>query len=101
MYTSGRTVKSTAAKQNVGLTVTKATSQARRIADRIMPGAGVTVESRLSHDLATDTPTVVTTITHPTGHEAALALWTALFALPGVIRNGSRDSARMVITRKA
>lgn len=99
MYTSGRTVKSTARKQDLGLTVTKATSQARRIADRIMPGAGVTVESRTSWDPTADVATVVTTITHPANHEAAFALWTALFDLPNVIRNGSRDSARMVITR--
>ena len=50
------------------LTVTKATSQARRHVDKIMPGVMATVESKLSHDLATDTPTVTTTITFPAKH---------------------------------
>jgi hypothetical protein len=47
------------------LTVSKATSQARRAVDRIMPGVMATVESKLSHDLKADTALVVTTITFP------------------------------------
>jgi hypothetical protein len=98
-YTSGRSVKSTARKLATGLTVQKATRDARRIIEQVMPGVGVTVTSRISWDFDSDRQTVVTTITHPTDHAGAFALWAALFALPNVLRNGSRDSARMVITR--
>jgi hypothetical protein len=60
------------------LTVTKATSQARRHVDKIMPGVMATVESKLSHDLATDTATVITTITFPANHPATRNLEAAL-----------------------
>lgn len=81
------------------LTVTRATAEARRLVDRIMPGVGATVESRRSYDMDSDTPTIITVITHPAGHPAAFALWTALVGLPGHLRAGSQDSARMVVTR--
>lgn len=67
------------------LTVTKATQQARRHVDRIMPGVGATVESRLSHDLATDTPTVVTTISFPEGNAGQHTLYAAISTLPGYL----------------
>jgi hypothetical protein len=66
------------------LTVPKATAQARRIVDKLMPGAMATVESKLSHDLATDTPTVVTTVTFPFAHENAENLAVELNGLTGV-----------------
>jgi len=60
------------------LTIKQATSQARRHVDRIMPGVGATVDSRLSHDLASDTPTIITMITFPEHHAAGVALMDAL-----------------------
>ena len=65
------------------LTIQKATSQARRHVDRLMPGVMATVDSRLSHDLETDTPLVITTVTFPANHHAAQLLSVALLALPG------------------
>lgn len=99
MYTSGLKAKSTARKQDLGLTVSKATSQARRIADRIMPNAGVTVESRTSWDPTTDVATVVTTVTYPRTW-AYQTLGEALGALPHVIDSVWADSS-IVITRAA
>lgn len=66
-----RAVKSRATKQDVGLTVPQASREARRITDKLMPGQGVTVESRRSHDLATDTPTIITYITYPEAADAS------------------------------
>jgi hypothetical protein len=65
------------------LTVPQATSQARRHVDKIMPGVMATVDSRLSHDMATDTPTVTTTVTFP-AHIISEPLQKALAGLPGV-----------------
>jgi hypothetical protein len=65
------------------LTVTKATSQARRIVDRIMPGMMATVDSKLSHDLATDTATVITTVTFPENADGQRDLFRALETLSG------------------
>jgi transglutaminase/protease-like cytokinesis protein 3 len=101
MYTSGRTVKSRAAKQDLGLTPVKATREARKLVQRIMPNAFATIESKLSYDFEANTATVVTTITFPADHEAAFTLWTNLAALPGAIGSGSRNSARMTVTRTA
>ncbi len=48
------------------LTIQRATVQARAKVDKVFPQkAGATVSSRLSHDLATDKPIVITTITYP------------------------------------
>jgi len=96
-----RAVKSNARKQNLGLTVPAATVQARRIADRIMPGAGVTVESKGSHDLDTDTPVIITTVTFPANMAATakVALSLALTDLAGNIRQSDADSS-ITITRK-
>lgn len=86
-------------RQDLGLTVPVATRQARAIADRIMPGIMATVESRTSHDLATDTPVIITTIMFPRGHEARHLLVKTLASTlnPAGIRDA--DSS-IVITRK-
>jgi hypothetical protein len=103
MYTSGRTVKSRSKRQDVGLTVVKATRQARALVDRVMPGVGATVDSRLSHDLDTDTPTVVTTVTFPRNHAMLPALAAAFGGMGGpygdTINNALADSS-ITITRR-
>lgn len=93
------TIRATAKRtQNVGLTRTKATTQARKIVDKVMPGAGATVDSRTSADPATLEATVVTTITFPRGHDSADLLFTTLNrSIIGTIRYA--DSS-IVITRK-
>lgn len=79
------------------LTIKQATSQTRRHVDRIMPGVGATVDSRLSHDLASDTPTIITVITFPETADASdLACWAE--RVPGVITS-TWDSTRITITR--
>lgn len=88
----------TKTKKPALLTITKATSQARRHVDRIMPGVMATVDSRLSHDLDTDTPIVVTTVTFPRMHDGISDLRAALHALSG-IRDCRTETARIVITR--
>jgi hypothetical protein len=80
------------------LTVPQATSQARKHVNKLMPGVMATVESKLSHDLATDTPTVVTTVTLPAGHVNAGPLSSALRSLPGIIL-ARHEPARIVLTR--
>jgi hypothetical protein len=80
------------------LTVTKATSQARRHVDKIMPGVMATVDSRLSHDMATDTPTVITTVTFPANHPATRDLEAALVTKLDH-RKVDFGPARIVITR--
>lgn len=79
------------------LTVAQATSQARRHVDRVMPGAMATVESKFSHDLATDTALVITTVTYPATDHAA-PLFEALKTLPGTVEVKG-FAARAVITR--
>ena len=81
-----RTVKSNAKRQNLGLTVPVATRQA-------------TVESKLSHNLATDTATVVTTVTFPAGQSGRTGLALLLANLPGRTARTVADSS-IVITRK-
>lgn len=78
------------------LTIAKATSQARRIVNRVMPGAMATVESRHSWDAATDRQTVVTTITFPAGQGGYL--FAKLSRLGG---QAELFPARIVITRTA
>ena len=92
-----RAVKSKARKQDLGLTVPVATRQARAIADRLMPGQGVTVESRRSHDLTTDTPTIITHITFPETADASDAALT-IEHLPGVLRS-TWSTCSITITR--
>lgn len=55
------------------LTVSQATSRARRATDRIMPGVNATVDSRFSHDLTANTPLVITTVTFPRETPATLS----------------------------
>lgn len=80
------------------LTVQQATREARRHVDRIMPGIMATVDSRLSHDLESDTPLVVTTVTFPVAADGQLKLLRALDSLAGVIDYTWADSS-IVITR--
>lgn len=86
-----------ALRKPAGLTVTKATRDARRLVDRIMPSVGATVESKLSHDLATDTPTVTTVVTFPHMHPAISELRFALDQLAK--RDIKTDPSRITITR--
>jgi hypothetical protein len=85
-------------KPSPALSVALATRQARRHVDAIMPGVMATVESRLSHDLDTDTPTVVTTVTFPRMHPAISELRLALTGLRGQ-RDTRTDADRITITR--
>jgi len=85
-------------KTSALLSVTKATTQARRIVDKFIPGVMATVESRLSHDLDADVPIVITTITFPADRQGCGELSSALTALPGY-RGGNFDECRIEITR--
>ena len=80
------------------LTISQATSQARRHVDKIMPGVGATVDSKLSHDLTTDTPIIITTVTFPAGNLDRVSLGMALRSM----RDASArvELARIVVTRK-
>lgn len=80
------------------LSISKATQQARRHVNLFMPGVLATVESRLSHDLTTDTPLVITTITFPAGHPMVSTLATAAHSLVGFRSMVGADSS-LVITR--
>lgn len=90
-------VKSRARKQNVGLTVTVATSQVRAIVDQAMPGVGATVESKDSWDAGADVQTVITTVTTPAG-VAPHVLTRELNTLSGVLQVQTFPT-RVVITR--
>jgi len=81
------------------LTVVKATSQARRYVDKLMPGVIATVESKLSHDLTTDTPTVITTITFPRTHHNRMGLKLALGTLDGVRKVDGLEFGRITVER--
>jgi hypothetical protein len=91
--------KSNAKRQNLGLTIPVATRQARKIIDQVMPNVMATVESKYSHDLATDTATVITTVTFPAGHPMLGFLAADLMLMPGSITTTPADSS-IVITRK-
>lgn len=67
-------------KPSTPLTVALATRQTRKIVDQVMPGAGpnVSVESRGSFDLDTDTQLVITTVWFPRNADDASTLGTAL-----------------------
>jgi hypothetical protein len=80
------------------LTVPQATSQARRHVDKIMPGVMATVESKLGHDLATDTPTVITTVTFPANNPNGVALMDRLDVNLNPIKIDA-GPARITITR--
>lgn len=80
------------------MTVTRATTEARAKVDKLMPGVGATVESRLSHDLVTDTPTVITTVTFPAYHHNAMGLALSAHLLSGYRSHVLADSS-LVITR--
>ena len=80
------------------LTIPQATKQARRHVDKLMPGVGATVESKLSHDLDTDTPIVITMVTFPRGHVARHVLMVNLTTLPGY-RSSIDDDSSIRFTR--
>lgn len=86
-------------RKAAGLTVPKATADARKIVNRVMPGVNTTVESKLSHDLATDTPTVITTVTFPANQAGRTGAALLLADLDGYLSRRVADSS-IVITRK-
>jgi hypothetical protein len=98
MYTSGRTVKSTARKLNTGLTVQKATRDARRCVEAHMSGVGATVSSSNSWDPGADVATIATVVTFPHMHAGVSDLREALHSLPG-IRDIQTGASRITITR--
>lgn len=94
------TIRSTTKRtQNLGLTVTKATIQARRIVDKVMPGAMATVDSRTSWDAEADVQVIITTITFPKGHQARHALGQVVADMPLRCRPLAVGDSSIVITR--
>lgn len=93
-------VKSNARKQDLGLTIVKATRDARRAVDATMPGAHATVDSRRTHDLTTDTAVIVTTVTFPSNDTRGYALYQALLDIPGQHGCIKIGSASYIVTRK-
>lgn len=87
-------------KQNLGLTVTQATTQARRYVDKVMPGVGATVDSKSTWDVATDAQVIITTITFPAIVAATVkaSFSLELAKLAGNIRQIDADSS-IVVTR--
>jgi hypothetical protein len=83
---------------NKPLSITQATSQARRHVNKLMPGVMVTVESKGTADPATLAPIMRTVVTFPHMHPAISELRAALHSLPG-IRDIRTDSTRITITR--
>jgi hypothetical protein len=77
--------KSKARKQDIGLTVTQATRQARKIVNSglMMPGPFATVDSRKSADPVTLEPVIITTITFPANEHGAALLSIELLRLGG------------------
>lgn len=80
------------------LTVQKATSQVRRIVADVMAGTMASVSTRLTHDLATDTPLAVTTVSYPEGHAGETLLGIRATRLKGVVKLDG-DPSRLVIIR--
>lgn len=81
------------------LTTAQATNQAASKVRRLMAGSMVTAQSRGSWDLSTDTALVITTITFPPTHPAALDARAALRVMPGV-RSVRMDEGYITITRE-
>ncbi len=87
-----------ASRKPAGLTVAKATRDARRIVDATMPGVNATVDSRMSWDMSGDFGVVITTITFPETADASdVALWAE--RAPDVIRS-TWNTVRITVTRK-
>lgn len=80
------------------LTITKATSQVRRIVDDVMAGAMASVSTTLRHDLEADVPLAVTVVSYPEGHAGEALLGIRAMRLKGVTRLIG-DPTRLVITR--
>jgi hypothetical protein len=100
MMTKTTIRSNTKRKQDLGLTVPVATRQARRIVDAVMPGVMVFVESKLSHDLANDVATVITTVSFPTGDLRAVFLFADLARLSNQHGEMRYADSSIVITRK-
>lgn len=84
------------------LTISKATAQARRLVDKIMPGAMATVESKRCYDLAADRATIVTTITYPIEADRfalAAAIWDVLDGKHADVRGVEVMDTRTIVTR--
>lgn len=91
-------VKSRAHKQHLGLTVSQATRDARKVVDATMPGVMATVDSRYGYDIADGITTVVTTVTFPESADASdLACWAQ--SAPGVI-SSTWSPVCVTVTRK-
>lgn len=91
-------VKGKAKKQDVGLTVSKATADARRLVSKRLADVDmVTVDSHSTWDTITDQPIIVTTITFPPTADAS-DLACAVDSLPGVLRS-SWSLVSITITR--
>lgn len=83
---------------NKPLSITQATSQARKHVDALMPGVMATVDSNLTADQVTLAPIVRTVVTFPHMHAAVSELRAALHSLSG-IRDIRTESTRITITR--
>lgn len=92
-----KTTTATKTRKPTQLTVVKATLQARREVNKLMVGTYATVESKLSHDLATDTATVITTVTFPKDHPMRRRIAAALADLPGAQHPTLADSSIVLV----
>ena len=91
-------VKGKAKKQDVGLTVSKATADARRLVSKRLAGVDmVTVGSYSTWDQAMDKAVIITTITFPPTADAS-DLACTVDSLPGVLRSTWSEVA-ITITR--
>jgi hypothetical protein len=93
----------TSKMSSTGLTVSKATSQAGRIARNVMPGLGpdLSVSSKNGWDAEVDVQVVITTITFPKDYNRGFVreLEYALYRLDGWWGQ-RRESDRIIIARK-
>jgi hypothetical protein len=84
------------------LTKTKATSQAASRVRQVMAGALVTVDTRQSWDIATNTNLMITYVTYPPRHPAAVDARAALMRMTGVRKvEISATTGYMTIVREA
>lgn len=81
------------------LSLPTATSQAVSRVRRLMAGELVTANSRGDWDLATDTQLVITYVTYPPKHPAAVDARAALMTMPGV-REVRIAAGHMTIVRE-
>lgn len=93
-----RAVKSKGGKQDLGLTVQKATREARTIVDKIMRGVNATVESKQTAEVSTLIPVISTTVTFPRMHESISDLREELCTLTG-LRDMRTECSSITFTR--